>query len=70
MHKKPVKDIKKTNNEGRFLGMVTIPYCKGLSEKFRRMCYRYKVKTVFKKKCTLVGLFEKNKTQVRDVAEI
>jgi hypothetical protein len=46
VHKKPVKDIQEINNEGRLLGMVTIPYCKGVSEKFRRMCYRYKVRDV------------------------
>jgi hypothetical protein len=34
MHKKPVNEITQNNRNERFLGMVSIPYCKEVSEKF------------------------------------
>jgi hypothetical protein len=61
MHKKPVKEIKQININGRFLDMVSIPYCKVVSEKFRRICYRYSIRTVFETKCTLGGYLRKTK---------
>jgi hypothetical protein len=40
-------------------GTVTIPYVKGISEKFRRIANRFNVRTVFKTKRTLRGTLMK-----------
>jgi hypothetical protein len=64
MHKKSVKEIKQINSSGRFLGMVSVPYCTGVSKKSRMICYLYKIKAVFKAKCTLGGYLRKTKPKL------
>ncbi|GFG28310.1 hypothetical protein Cfor_11325 [Coptotermes formosanus] len=53
MYRKPinVNEDKQSNREP--LSMVSTPYSRGVSEKFRKIYKRYNTRTIFKTKCTL-----------------
>jgi hypothetical protein len=52
MYKKRINETVFNNSNRRPLGMDSILYSRGVAEKFRKICKRYNITTIFKTKCT------------------
>jgi hypothetical protein len=60
MYRKPINETELNNSSGKKpLVINSIPYIRGVAEKFRRICSRHLIRTVFKTKCTLGSYLSK-----------
>ena len=64
INRKPRNRKKKGDNENKSVCVISIPYIRGVSEKFKRTGERFNIKTIFKTKCTLWNFFRKTKPNI------